>query len=595
MAKLAPKQRWPKHKDCYQSKKVDYLSAEEMPTLPAMFEARFKRSPEASAYSDYDADTGEWHHYSWGETWQRVEVLKRSLQQENLRQGDRIGICHSNCYMWVLTDLAALALGLVVVPLYVDDRAENIAYIINHAEIELLVLETRQQWEAISAFDDKLAQLVTIVIKEPAKNTDPRVVSMQSWLDSTDADFRHNTLINPHDLAMIVYTSGTTGKPKGVMLSHQNITSNVRTALKRIEVTPKDKFLSFLPLSHMLERTVGYYTPMMAGATVVFSRSVEHLGDDLKYHQPTILVSVPRIFERFHQAVEEKLEKSGKLKKWLFKQTLHVGSNYFEFTQKRGPLSPAVLSMPIVDELVAKPIRKQLGGRLRFAISGGAPLSPAIAEMFIAMGINVLQGYGLTETSPMVSGNTLEHNFPESIGIPFDGIETAIDSDTKELLIRGPNVMLGYLKDDQATAAAIDEDGWFHTGDQAKVEHGFLHLIGRIKEIIVLSNGEKVPPADIENAILRDPAFDQVLLVGEQRPWLSALVVLAEGKDLSEKDVLQKISTQMSGFPGYAELRKIHICSEQWSIDNGLMTPTLKMKRNNILDRYQNELNQLYA
>jgi len=594
MAINATNHRWPEHKDVTTSKKVDYLSEEEMPTLPAMFNARVQRTPDALAYTDYNESREEWVSYSWGQTADRVEVLKRALQQEGLKQGDRVGIRCRNGYHWLLFDMAALSLGLVVVPLYVDDRAENVAYVIRHAEISLLFLETREQWWEISPHLKQHQDLTSIVITEEGRDEDSRVVSFQTWLDCTEIDFKDNTRINPYDVATVVYTSGTTGKPKGVMLSHDNIISNIRAALTRMEVTPKDRFLSFLPLSHMLERTVGHFLPVMSGSRVIYSRSIKTLGDDLALHKPTILVAVPRIFERLYQAINSKLESASSVKKWLFDKTFYVGLNYFNFTHKRARLSPAVLSVPILDELVAKPIRAKLGGKLRIAISGGAPLAPAVGELFIAMGVPVLQGYGLTETSPMVTGNTLQHNQPSSVGIPLEGIELTIDDENQELLVRGPNVMLGYLKNDQATSSTIDADGWLRTGDQAKIEDGYVYITGRLKEIIVMSNGEKVPPADIEHSILRDPLIEQVMVIGEQKPWLSALVVIAEGKDFSEKQVIERINRQLSTFPGYALIRSVHICDEDWNVENGLLTPTLKLKRNNLLDQYQHIVKELY-
>ena len=594
MAGYATNHRWPEHKDVSASKKVDYLSAEQMPTLPAMFNARVERTPDAVAYTEYDHASGEWRSYTWCQTADRVEILKRALQQEGLKQGDRVGIRHRNGYNWLLFDMAALSLGLVVVPLYVDDRPENIAYVIKHAEIYLLFLETREQWLSIASQLKQHTDLTSVIVSEEGRDEDGRVVSYQTWIDCTERDFKDNTRINPYDVATVVYTSGTTGKPKGVMLSHDNIISNIRTALKRMEVTPKDRFLSFLPLSHMLERTVGHFLPVMTGSQVIYSRSIKELGDDLALHKPTIIVAVPRIFERVYQAISAKLKSVGRIRQWLFDKTMYVGLNYFNFTHKRTRLSPAVLSVPILDELVAKPIRARLGGKLRFAISGGAPLAPAVAELFIAMGVPILQGYGLTETSPMVTGNTLQHNQPRSVGIPFDDIELRIDDENNELLVRGPNVMLGYLKNDQATAETIDEEGWFHTGDQAKIEDGYVYITGRLKDIIVMSNGEKIPPADIENSILRDPVIEQVMVIGEQKPWLSALLVLSEGEQISEKEVIERINRQMRGFPGYASIRTVHICDEGWNVENGLLTPTLKIKRNNLLERYQYVVKELY-
>ncbi len=590
-------QRWPVHKDSSESKHVDYLPLVESLTLPDMFKARVLRSPDAIAYTEYDAQSDRWLHCTWENAFDRVDTIRRALLQEGLSQGDRIGICYRNAINWAIFDLAALAAGLVVVPLSTDEPTETIADIIAHAEIELVIFEYRQQWARMAPYKNRIAHMTSVIIGESGRDEDKRVIGLQGWLDSTEKEGRENLKINPQDLATIVYTSGATGRPKGVMLSHENILSNIRAALTRIEILPRDRFLSHLPLSHMLERTLGHFLPVMTGSSIVYSRSGKHLAADMLEHKPTVLISVPILFERIYKTFMNSMQpaRAGKIKSWLMKHMVRIRLNGFEFKQRRGALSPAIMWLPVLDFMIARKARQLLGGKLRVAISGAAPIPVGVSDLLRGFGVNVLQGYGLTETSPMVSGNSIQYNQPASVGVPLDGVELAIDSKSKELLVRGDNVMLGYLKDESGTREAIDEDGWFHTGDQALVEEGYLYITGRLKELIALSNGMKIAPAEIESALLLDPMIEQVMLIGDHRPWLSALVVLADGAEIDEAALLRRMRYLMRSFPTHAAVKTLHICSEPWSVINGLMTPTHKIKRTNINDVYSEAIKLLYS
>jgi long-chain acyl-CoA synthetase len=421
--------------------------------------------------------------------------------------------------------------------------------------------------------------------------------------------------IDPDALATIVYTSGTTGRPKGVMLSHTNILSNTEASSRCADLYTDDLLLSFLPLSHMFERTGGYYLPMMGGAAVAYSRSIQLLADDLAAVKPTVLMSVPRIYERVYARIQGQLKGKSPFARRLFRLAIDVGWQRFERRQGRAPWNWRLLLWPLLERLVARKILERLGGRMRIAICGGAALPPGVARLFIGLGLDVLQGYGLTESSPVIAVNRVDDNVPASIGRPLPGVEVEI-GDNDELLARGPNVMLGYWNNAQATAAVLDAEGWLHTGDKARFdEAGHLYIVGRIKDIIVMGNGEKVPPNDMEQAIALDPIFEQVMVIGEGRPFLSALVVLSREhagdllqhcghsvKQLGdavrdpcvEKAVLRRIAEQVREFPGYARVRQVVISETIWSVDNGLLTPTLKMKRQQIEGRFEQDIERLY-
>jgi len=374
----------------------------------------------------------------------------------------------------------------------------------------------------------------------------------------------------------------------------------------------QDHFLSFLPLSHMFERTAGYYVPVMAGARVSFARSVTQLAEDFKSRKPTLIVAVPRVFERVLGKLNDRLNKGPRFKKLLFNTAVDTGWDYFLKQQGRGSWKPSLLLHGVLDNLVGAQIRDGLGGNLRSALIGGAALPPQVAKVFSGLGITMIQGYGLTETSPILSANSQNDNKSDSVGRPLRGTEVKI-GENDELLAKSPGIMLGYWNNHAATNDVIDADGWFHTGDQARVsESGHVYITGRIKDILVLSNGEKIPPADMESAIGMDGMIDQVLVVGEGRSYLTALVVIDEaywsvsaagkpytnevlnGEDVV-KNVLSRIRKGLKDFPGYAKIRKATLLAEPWTLDNGLLTPTLKIKKAKVLERYAAEIDAMYA
>jgi long-chain acyl-CoA synthetase len=590
------------------------IPADDAKTLAGLFRERVRRTPDKIAYRQFDASSEQWHDSSWADMAADVARWQAALESEKLQRGDRVAILLRNCKEWVIYDQAALACGLIVVPLYIDDRPESMAYILNDSGCKVLLLQSQEQWEGVESVLHELESLTRILTLEPVNNSsnDPRVSTVSDWLPESGGELRTDDS-DSKDLATIVYTSGTTGRPKGVMLSHWNILFDCESASDVCQIRADDLLLSFLPLSHTFERTVGYYMPMAVGATVAYARSIPELGEDLLTIRPTILVSVPRIYERVYNKIQAGLAEKPPIAAWLFNTAVETGWKRFLHQQGRGGWHPSLLLWPLLNKLVASKIMAKLGGRMRLAASGGAPLSTPIAKVFIGLGLNLVQGYGLTETSPILTGNPIDDNDPASVGIPLAGLELRV-GDNDELLARGPVIMLGYWNNQEATDDVIDSDGWFHTGDKARIENNHVYITGRLKEIIVLANGEKVPPADMEMAIALDTLFEQVMIIGDDRPFLSALLVLnpeqweraapilklnpddpeALKSEALEKLACDKLAKQLTEFPGYARIHKITCTLEPWTIDNELITPTLKLKRNRIMEHFTADINRMY-
>ena len=597
------------------TQKIDVIAPEIAKTLDGMFQERVRRSAAALAYRNFD-EPGVWMDYTWGDVDRLVSRWQAGLEADGLQPGDRVAIMLRNSVNWVVFDQAAMGLDLVTVPLYTSDRADNIAYLVRDSGARLLVIESADQWELFAEVLDQLAGLKRVLCIKPLSgpSPDPRLKSIVDWLPKTAGAVRHLNR-DGAKLASIIYTSGTTGKPKGVMLSHRNMLGNCFATLQCLAIYPDDLLLSFLPLSHTLERTCGYYGIVMCGAQTAFARSVPQLAEDLQTIRPTLLISVPRIYERVYGAIKQKLAEGPAARRKLFEAAVAVGWARFQHQQGRGPWKPGFLLWPVLKKLVASKVMARLGGRLRAATCGGAALSPEIAQLFIGLGLPVIQGYGLTETSPVVSTNRIEDNVPASIGKPIPGVQVKL-GDRDALLVKGPNVMLGYWNLADATKAMFTADGWLNTGDTARFdETGHLYITGRLKEIIVMSNGEKVPPVDMEAAILRDTLFEQVLVLGEGRPYLTAFVVINQeqwtklaspngmtttvsaimGSEPARKLVLDRVQRQLKSFPGYAQIHRVAVLAEPWTVENGLLTPTMKLKRLKVVESHKKEFEALYA
>ena len=590
-----------------------YLLFDDSSTIADVFALRCRTSPNAPAYREFSSASKEWIGIDWREAGERAARMREGLRREGLHVGERIAVMLKNSINWVVADQGAFAQGLVTVPIFVDDRPENVAFILGDAGAKLIVIDGEEHWKRLKTVRDQLGGLTRILTVRPVNDPDePRLKLLSEWLP-VDPGSYDRPPVQANDLATIVYTSGTTGKPKGVMLSHRNILSNVQSGLSVYDVYPEDIFLSFLPLSHMFERTADYYLNVVSGALMVFSRSIPQLAEDFRIVQPTIIFSVPRIYERFLAAINDQLKKSSPVKRKLFDLAVDVGWSRFEYQNARGPWKVSFLLWPVLNRLIAEKLLARLGGKLRFAVAGGAALSPAVSRVFVGLGLQICQGYGMTEASPLLAVNLLERNDPSSVGPVVPGVETRI-GENSVLFARGPNIMMGYWNNPDATRAVLSDDGWLNTGDQVRIdEHGFIHITGRIKEIIVLGNGEKVPPVDMEMAIQMDPLYEQVLVYGEAKPYLSAIVVLNDeewtlaateakldptlegaGKEKAEKYLVQRIGKQIRQFPGYAQVRKVSVAREKWTIDNGMITPTLKLKRNLIVKKYAASIDEMY-
>jgi long-chain acyl-CoA synthetase len=592
---------------------TDYISPDSCSSLAELFLARVKKNPTGVAYLYCNKMSEKWQKVTWKEMAQTVGRWRNALDRENLKIGDRVAVMLPNCPEWVAFDQASLSLGLIVVPLYANDRPENIAYILENTETKILFCPGISYWQHLFPVLDRLTSLQRIITIDfcQTRPEDPRINCITNWLP----DLQENTsAYSPvtNETASIVYTSGTTGLPKGVMLSHRNILENSYAGLLCMDVYPGDTFLSFLPLSHMLERTAGYYLPMMAGATVAFARSIPDLAEDLVTIKPTVMIAVPRIFERIHGSIINTLAAKPKPIVALFRRAVEIGWDTFLYRQGRAPWSISLLFQPLLDMLVAAKVRKKLGGKLRVILSGGAPLSPEISKFFIGLGLPLFQGYGLTETSPVISVNRPEDNRPEGVGKPLPGIEVKT-GDEQELLVRGSCVMQGYWKNEQATAKAIDAEGWLHTGDKASLEDGHIRITGRLKEIIILSNGEKISLSAMEMAISMDPLFEFNVVIGEGRPFLSMVGVLnrtlweelakqlhvppdPESLNLPEvhSAILARIEKLLSQFPGFAFIKDVSLSLSPWTVENGLLTPTLKLRRAAIEKQMKDEIERIY-
>ncbi|VAX06399.1 Long-chain-fatty-acid--CoA ligase [hydrothermal vent metagenome] len=592
----------------------DIIPPKSVGNLHNLLLERIRRSPDVLAYRCFNTEKNQWGELSWQQVADEVACWKAALAAEDLQIGDRVAVMAQNCPKWVMFEQAALSLQLVLVPLYANDRPDNIGYIIQDAGIKLILIENENHWQVLCEAYNSMQDVQRIIsLKTVDSAHDVRLKNLADWLPTKSIPLEKLDVAND-TLATIVYTSGTTGNPKGVMLSHANILWNADSAQRCDHFYTDDVFLSFLPLSHMFERTAGYYMPMQVGASISFSRSIEKLAEDMLYIRPTILVTVPRIFERVYNKIQLQLADKPAFARKLFDKTVDVGWQRFLISQGRASRSASQLLWPLLDALVAKKIRAKLGGRLRLAVCGGAALSNDIARTFMGLGITITQGYGMTELSPVVSTNRLDDNDPFSVGQPLPEVEARI-GENGELLVRSPGIMLGYYKNEKATAEMIDEEGWLHTGDVAEIREGRIYITGRLKDIIVLSNGEKIPPADMELAISTDPLFEQAMIIGEGRSFLSAIVVINQDKwltlarslsldpedstnldnDKVQQILMEHIAVKLAHFPGYAKLYAIKATLEPWSIENGLITPTMKVKRSRVEDYFQDTISAFYA
>ena len=595
-------------------------------SLAHMFQARMAATPDLPAYREFVDKDQPWRSLSWGEAGAAVMRFRAAMQQSGLQHGDHIGIWLPNSVNAMCTDQAALQMGVVSVPVHTTDNPASIAYIFDNAEISLLVLASLGQWERLRATGYAMSHLKTVVVADLAQPvqagaSQPRVLALADWLNEGQAMAGKPApaLPEPEDVAAIVYTSGTTGRPKGVMLTHANVMADVSAFAQRVQPREDDRFLSFLPLSHTFERTVGYYLAIASGACTSYARSAALLMQDMLTEKPTILVCVPRIYERVHARMLEKILAGPQPEREAYYAAIAWGWANFCARQDITDLHKHDASLigtpaPAAHAQLSQQIADIFGGCVRMAITGGAAIPQSTAKDFLALDVPLLQGYGMTETTPVISVVTLDSNDPATVGAPLQDVEIRF-GEQHELQVRGPIVMKGYWKRPEETAAAFTADGWLRTGDQAEIVKGRIRLMGRIKEIIVTSTGEKISPADLELALLADPLIEQIMVLGDHRPYISAIAVLnaetwalfarEQGWDAHNPDtlrqpvvvqtLLKRLQVLSADFPSYAQPRALLLTLEPWSVENQLLTPTLKVKRQPIVERYVSEIESIYG
>ena len=593
----------------------DVVAARQAGTLWGLFCERVRRCPVGIAFRDYDPIAENWCDHTWHTIAARVDRFRAALAREELEAGDRVAVLLPNGIDWVCLDMAAHASGLVVVGLYPQDTAASNAYILGHSGARLVLLDNEARRQSLWPFRSEFPSLERMWIRDvgagsATPTSEPIVRKLADVLaNASEPSLPHPAA--PSDLAALIYTSGTTGRPKGVMLSHFALLWNAQASAAIIPPRRDDVFLSVLPLAHSFERTVGYYLPMMGGCTVAYARSAQDLRNDLIAVRPTVMLGVPLLYERMSAAIRTNVAGSS-VKQILLRVAASLGWRRFEAAQHRSsPGLAARLLAPILKQYVAVPVLAAFGGRLRVAISGGAPLDQDVARLLIGLGLPLVEGYGLTEAAPVVAANAIDDNLPGSVGRPVQGVEVKLTPEG-ELLVRSPSIMTGYWKDAGATARALDPMGWLSTGDIAEIKDGRIFIRARLREMIVLSIGEKVNPNAVEAELTRDGLFKQVVVVGDRRPFLVALIVLnadawrrfAADKGLdaerpnhaaSKIELLARVTPLLAALPRYAQVRAMQLTLQPWTIEAGLLTPTLKVKREVVQRLFAREINALYA
>jgi long-chain acyl-CoA synthetase len=569
---------------------------------------------------------GAWRGISSEEFRRAVEEVSMGLRALGLEKGDKVAILSENRPEWAWADLAVMAAGAVDVPIYSTLTASQVLYILNDSEARIVFVSTAAQARKIAEVQGRAPRLQHVIRFEDGLEFPAGILALdevrargrEALAREPKAVREQAALVRPDDLATLIYTSGTTGEPKGVMLLHSNIVSNVMAASKVLaDLGPQDTCLSFLPLCHIFERMAGYYLMVHAGATIAYAESVEKVPDNMGEVRPTLMCSVPRLYEKMYARVHEKVAADPPLRQKIFAWAVGVGREAFRHrVEKTTPGALLKLKLALADRLVFAKIKARTGGRLRLFVSGGAPLAREIGEFFGAAGLLILEGYGLTETSPVITVNRPEDLKPGSVGKPLAGVEVKIAADG-EILTRGPHVMKGYFNRPEATAEAIDPDGWFHTGDIGFVDdQGFLVITDRKKDIIVTSGGKNIAPQPIENSIKTNPFVTEVVMIGNRRNFPAALVVpnfenlekwarerglkFASREDLVARPevvahyeaTIRDLTRDLAQFE---KIKRVSLLPREFTLEAGELTPTLKVKRRVVEEKYREVIDRMYA
>ena len=566
---------------------------------------------------------GKWDPMTYREVGTAVREMANGLMAQGLSRGDKVAILSATRVEWCLADIAIILGGFVPVPIYPSNLPDQVEYILSHSQARAVFVENEMQWNKIAGVRKNLPALSVAILYAGIPGKQEGVIDLPG-LRARGIEFasanphalaRRTEEITPGDDLTLIYTSGTTGPPKGVVTRHSNYVFIVTSALEAVTVRRNELFLQFLPLAHSLGRLEHFLT-FDAMAVSAFARDIQTVGEDLALVRPEIMVSVPRLYEKFYARVLAKVEEDGGLKQAIFEWALGVGREVSRRRQRKEPVEGLLsLRLSVAERLVFRKIRERMGGRFRFAISGGAPLSPAIAEFLHALGVLILEGYGLTEDSTVTAVNRYENYKFGTVGKALPGTEIRIAPDG-EILVRGPHVFKEYFRDPEATREAVDAEGWLHTGDIGELDsEGFLRITDRKKDIIVTSGGKNVAPQNIENLLKNDKFVSQAFVYGDRRKYLTALITLSAeevGKwavqnGIPEKDLVllaknPRVEAMMRGrvdeinrqLASFEQVKKYVLLGTDFTQETGELTPTLKVKRKVVIQKYGSLLDALY-
>ena len=587
-------------------------------TIPALFLHAVETYDKPDAFR-YKRD-GEFTNISHGDTFESVDNASLGLLTLGLAKGDRVALLSENRYEWVIADLAILSAGMINVPIYATLPPKQIEYVLRDSEARTVFVSSRAQLQKIEMIRSELPNLANVVVFD-GDAAGGGAMALSELIEKGRSSHSGQSFadriatIGKYDWASIIYTSGTTGDPKGVILNHWNFVSNVLSALTLFELGPTDRCLSFLPLSHVLERTGGYYVMMHSGTTIAYAESIVTVPQNLLEVSPTVMVSVPRLYEKMYSRILDSVTSGSPIKRGLFFWSVAVGKRFVRETLERRVKASTKFQYGIAKRLVFNKLKARTGGKLRFFISGGAPLARDIAEFFYAADLPVLEGYGLTETSPLISINTFDDFKFGTVGKPVPGVSVQIAEDG-EIMARGPNIMLGYYKRPEATNEALNGE-WFHTGDIGIIDDdGFLTITDRKKDLIVTAGGKNIAPQPIENLLKTNKYIAEVVVVGNKRRFISAVIVpnmdnlreFAKAAGLSyetqadlvkDAKVIEKIKNEIAEMSdhlaNYERIKKFILLEKDFTIEGNELTPTLKVKRSIIEDKLKDQIDAVYG
>lgn len=561
---------------------------------------------------------GGWRTVSYAELYGRVRDFAAGLKGLGVGRGSRVALMAENRPKWPIADLAIQSLGAATVPIYPTLEPEQVAHILDDSGAQVFIVKDGESLGRVREVREEVRGLCVIVMQDSFETEEGDVrrfrdverAGAENPASGWEEGWR---FLGRDDVATVIYTSGTTGLPKGAVLTHGNILSNLEGVLEALPVYEDDVFLSFLPLSHVFERTCGQFYALSVGATIYYAESVEKVPENLREIKPTVVPSVPRLYEKMYDRVRTTISEAPRLRRKLFDAAINAGKRKYAIERGGGGVGRALgLQLKLYDRLVFRKLREAVGGRVRFFVSGGAKLNAEVGEFFYAAGVRVMEGYGLTETSPVISCNRLERPRFGTVGLPLSNLEVRL-SEEREVLVRGPSVMRGYLDNEEANAESFTEDGYFKTGDIGEFdEAGYLKITDRAKNLIVLSTGKNVAPQPIETALVATQHISQSVVLGDGRKYVSALIVpdyeavrrsldtdipderLCEEervRSLVEKDV----EAATKGFADYERPKRFAILPREFSQEEGELTPTLKVKLRVVREHYAEVIERLYS